>query len=128
MRFLEKFVNQFNLPPLFLSRLDKNFATLGREEEVEQTTFDGYTLKATDNIKSLQVDATAAALTVYLPTSPTGNRRRTITKTDASANAVTVDGNGNNISGAGTYALANQWDSVTVEPTGTEWIVVAFYP
>lgn len=115
----------WTLPANFVMRLDRNLRALAVEEGPEQTTLDGYTLKDTDTINSLQVDATAAALTVYLPERPVGKRRRTIIKTDSSGNAVTVNGNGNLINGAATQSLAAQYDSITVEPTGTGWLIVA---
>ena len=129
MKPVEIFFGRFTaVTSEFFARLDRNFRTLAQDEVMESTTLDGYTLKSTDSIKSLQVDATAAALTVYLPESPTGNRRRTVTKTDVSVNAVTVDGNGALINGAATQPLAAQYDSITVEPTGTSWLIVASYP
>jgi len=52
--------------------------------------------------------------------------RQTIKKTDASANAVTVDGNGaETIDGSTTVSLAAQWDFITVVSNGTNWIKIA---
>lgn len=113
------------LTQALFAKLDRNFRVLAQELVSETTTLNGYTLKHTDQIQTLFVDATAGALTVYLPDQPVGGRRRTIMKSDASANAVTVDGNGNNINGAGTSALAAQYDSITVEADGTQWWIIA---
>lgn len=122
----EPFFGQFaQLPSAFLAKLDRVIQSLSFETMPTSTTLSGYTLKPTDRVSSLQVNATAGALTVYLPEQPSGNRRRTITKTDSSANAVTVDGNGFNIDGATTQSLAAQYDSITVEPTGSEWLIVS---
>lgn len=126
---IERFAGGFReVTNEFLSRLDRNFARLAAAEMAIQVVGVNYGLLVTDTIASVQVDATAGALTVALPSSPTGSRRRTITKTDVSVNAVTVSGNGSLINGATTYVLAAQYDSVTVEPTGTGWLVVAVYP
>jgi hypothetical protein len=123
-KLTEKFYGLFSLPGEFLQRLDRNFELVAQEERVYAVA-SAYTFQNSDTVTSLQVNATTAAITILLPASPTGSRRRTITKTDASGNAVTVNGNGVNINGAATYSLPAQWNSVTVEPTGTQWIVVA---
>lgn len=128
---LEKFTGIFaKFPAEFLWKLDRNSRRLENVANAGPvaTTLSGYTLKDDDLVESLQVNANTAAVTIYLPASPTGNRRRTITKTDASVNVVTVNGNGNNINGAASQPLAAQYDSITVEPTGTEWLIVASYP
>lgn len=125
MKFIEKFASFFsNLPSDFLLRLDRNFSSLARETEPFATSVAEFTLRSTDSIDSLQVDATAANATVYIPSSPTGNRRRRIIKTDSSANTVTVNGNGSLINGASTYVLASQYDKCDLEPTGTGWLIV----
>ena len=52
-------------------------------------------------------------------------RRYTVKKTDSSANAVTIDGNGaETIDGATTQALAAQYDALEVVTDGVEWFVV----
>lgn len=95
--------------------------------EAESTSYavtQGFTFRETDVIDSLQVNATAGAVTITLP-SPTGNRRRRIIKTDVSANAVTVTAGGTIlINGATTFALAAQYKYVWVEPTGTKWLII----
>ena len=105
----------------FLRRLDANFELASREFET-MAVANAYSFRVDDTADSLQVNAAAAAITVLLP-SPTGARRRTVIKTDASANAVTVSGNGYNIGAAGTVVLAAQYDRVTVEPAyaGGQW-------
>lgn len=125
MKRLERFANLFTaVTPEFFSRLDRNFTSVAQETDPVAITLASFTLRDTDTTNSVQADATAAAVTVYLPVSPTGNRRRTVTKTDASGNAVTVNGNGSLINGAATYVLAAQYNTVTVEPTGTGWLIV----
>lgn len=125
MKAIERlFGKSFGLPGALELLLDRNFDTLARETGPFAVSSD-FTLTSSDAIDSVQVDATAGAVTIYLPEQPVGNRRRRVIKTDSSANAVTVDGNGNSINGASTQSLAAQYDSITVEATGTEWLIVA---
>lgn len=83
-----------------------------------------FTFKDSDVIDSLQVDATGGAITITLST-PNGNRRRRVIKTDVSGNAVTLSAGGTVlINGATTFALAAQYKYVWVEPTGTKWLII----
>jgi len=68
-------------------------------------------------------DATAGAVTVTLPPVASSlGALIVVKKTDASANAVTVDGSGaETIDGATTQALAAQYDAVTVVCDGIAW-------
>lgn len=113
------------LPSTFVQQLDRNLNELAKETERYAVDSD-FTFRVTDQIDSLQVDATSAALTITLPDQPNGSRRRRVIKTDSSANTVTLDGNGNTINGATTYVLAAQYEFVEVEPTGTAWIIVGY--
>ena len=83
-----------------------------------------YTATVADEV--FLVDATAGAVTVTLPSvSRLAGKSYTIKKTDASANAVTIDGDGSEtIDGAATQSLASQWDSVTVVSDGSGWYIV----
>jgi hypothetical protein len=76
------------------------------------------------------VDASGAARTITLPTAVgIPGRTYTVIKTDSSGNAVTIDGDGaETINGAATYALAAQYDGVTIISTGVGWIVKAVAP
>jgi hypothetical protein len=128
MNLMEKFASRgpgSGLPTWLLVMLDRNFDLVPLKTAPKATSTNGFMLSADDKIDSLQVDATTAALTVYLPRQPVGNRRRTVIKTDASGNAVTVNGNGSLINGAATQVLAAQYNFITVEPTGTGWLIVA---
>jgi hypothetical protein len=120
--FIEKFYGL--LSSEVASRLDRNFGRVSKQAGPIITAIASYTFKADDEVDSVQANATAAAMTVYLPISPTGNRRRRVIKTDASANTVTVSGNGALINGAATYVLAAQYDRLWVEPTGTGWLII----
>lgn len=124
MKRLEKFVGLLKFSGELLARLDRNFQNIAIETSPYAVT-STFTFTNDDTVDSLQVDASAGPITVYLPEQPNGNRRRRVIKTDVSVNAVTVDGNGNNINGAATYILAAQYDYLTVEPTGTSWLIVS---
>lgn len=69
-------------------------------------------------------DATSAAFDLDLPASPVAGDHFVAMKTDAGGNAVTLDGNGNDINGSSSTALASQYDSVHVAFDGTEWFVI----
>lgn len=128
MKFVESFGTWTQgVTSELISRLDRNFRRLSEEDQAVAVTAD-FTLKPQDKINSVQVDATAGNVLVYLPSSPTGTRRYTMTKTDSSANWAVLDGNGSLINGASQQALGSQYDSITVEPTGTGWIIVACVP
>lgn len=72
------------------------------------------------------VDATGGPITVTLPALlGMDGRLYSVKKTDASANAVTVDGNSSDtIDGAATSSLASQYDSITVVAGPTEWNIL----
>lgn len=71
-------------------------------------------------------DATGGAITVTLPAvSLNAGRRFNIKKTDASGNAVTIDGaSSETIDGATTVAISTQYASYTVQSDGTAWWIV----
>jgi hypothetical protein len=71
------------------------------------------------------VDATLGATTVKLPASPTSGSSVIVKKTDASGNAVTIDGNGATIDGAATQGLAARWNSKLMVYTGATWLITA---
>lgn len=86
-----------------------------------------YVILATEGI--IPVDSTGGSFIVSLPALATLSETHTVTDVtgQAGANPVTLDGNGNNISGAPTFLLSNPYDSVTVVCTGvapTRWSVV----
>lgn len=88
------------------------------------------TITATGNVVSgdylLLCNATAGAITVTLP--PVGlvaGRIYSFKKTDASANAVTIDGYGSEtIDGATTKSLASQYKALTIMSDGTTWWIL----
>lgn len=82
-----------------------------------------YTITATDSI--INCNSTSAAFAVTLPTAVgCPGRVYTIKKTDASANAVTVDTTSSQtIDGASTKVLSNQYDTITVYSDNANWKV-----
>lgn len=82
------------------------------------------TLAATYEVAN--IDASGGGITITLPAAANiAGRQYTIRKSDASANAVTVDGNASEtINGAATYALTTQYQSVTIMSDGTNWMII----
>lgn len=74
----------------------------------------------------LLCDATSGAITVTLPKVArwTGVQLN-IKKTDSSANAVTLDGDGSEtIDGATTRAISTQYECLTIFSDGAEWHII----
>lgn len=80
----------------------------------------------TANDYLLIVDATAGAVTVNLPAAASSTGRvLQCKKKDASANAMTLDGNGaETIDGAATLSTTTQYAAFTVACDGTEWWIL----
>jgi hypothetical protein len=80
-----------------------------------------------DTHTTVLVDATAGGVLIALPTAAGAfsggiGRVYNVKKVDASANTVTVDGNGSEtIDGAATQVLTTQWQCMTVQSNGTTW-------
>jgi exoribonuclease R len=81
---------------------------------------------ATVNDSFIPVNATSGAVTVTLkPAGEAEGKRLTVKKTDASANAVTIDGDGSEtIDDATTVVMNSQYESICVLSDGVEWWVV----
>ena len=77
--------------------------------------------------ENLYCDATSNPITVNLPSAVTSNGKTyRIKKTDASANAVTIDANASEtIDGATTLALSAQYDAATICCDGAAWHIFA---
>jgi hypothetical protein len=76
----------------------------------------------------VRANATSGAITITLPAALARDGRLIqITKTDSSANAVTVARSGSDtINGAASYTLSNQYDSITVISDGsTSWEIAS---
>jgi hypothetical protein len=85
------------------------------------------TYTATDLDSLILCNATGGAFTVTLPAvAGVSGKKLTIKKTDASGNAVTVDGNGaETIDGAATASLASQYKYISVISNGVGWFVTS---
>lgn len=75
---------------------------------------------------TLLVDATGGAVTLNLPAAASNTGRVLIAKKiDASANAMTLDGNAaETIDGAATQSTTTQWDAYTVQCNGSGWYIL----
>lgn len=87
-----------------------------------KTVTTDYTIKPTDDW--VRVDASAFAITITLPPASDFNGRVDITAYDVSGGSITVDGNGAEmINGSLTQVLTTQYDSLTIRPMASEWII-----
>lgn len=86
-----------------------------------------YTIVASDKGKMILCDATSGGFTITLLAAATAGNgyKLTVKKTDSSANAITVDGNGlETIDGATTQTLAAQYDTIEIVCDGSNWRVI----
>lgn len=87
------------------------------------------TYAATVNDRTIRCDATGGAFDVDLPNATTcAGLILSIIKIDASGNNVSVDPNGSQtINGsASSIALDVQWDCLTIQSDGSNWIILSF--
>lgn len=87
-----------------------------------------YTITAADYGKLVNVDATSAPVTITLLAAATAGAGFFIrvAKSDNSANAVTIDGDGSEtINGTTTYALNDQYSMVELMSDGSNWVVAS---
>ena len=87
-----------------------------------------YAITSANRNATILIDAAGGARTVTLPNLGNGDNGFTVQvmKTDDSANAVTLDGNGNDtINGAATQKLTTQYQAVTLEWDGSAWFLFA---
>jgi len=76
----------------------------------------------------VRVDGTTSAFTVVLPAVADVVTGKTyiFKKIDATANDVTIDGDGTEtIDGATTYVLSGQYDKLVIVSDGTEWLIIS---
>lgn len=125
-------LSEYN-PHAHPAALDPMYLTAGLRQAartfVTTTASGAATTTATIADFLIAVDATAAAGTVMLPAAPFEGEVHVIKKADATANAVTVNGNGVSIDGAATYVLpGNARGSVRLQYVGAagtpRWYVV----
>ena len=87
-----------------------------------------YTVTDAENKTLFLCDGTSAAFTITLPAAATAGDgfEIAVKKTDASANAITIDGDGSEeIDGATTLDLPSQYDVVVIRSDGTNWQIIA---
>jgi len=95
--------------------------TDGIATNVETFTASSDTLD--DNNHTCLCDCTSNAITLNLPVGVSGTQY-VIKKTDATANAVTVDANGSElIDGAATQTITTQYESITIVSDGSNWFI-----
>jgi len=102
---------------------DHHLVTAGDRKEITSTAVD-ITLDKT--YYTVLVDAVGANRTITLPAAASHEHRvYNIKKIDASANTVTIDGNGvETIDGAATVVISVQWDSYTLQCDSTGWFII----
>lgn len=90
---------------------------------VNQTA--NYTATSSDG--TISVDATSAGVTITLPTAVgISGKIYVIKKVDSSANSVTVaTTSSQTIDGSTTYTMGYQWQSITVQSNGSNWLIIA---
>lgn len=87
-----------------------------------------FTVALGDYAKEILCNAAGGAITANLPAAATAGAGFTvgIMKTDATANAVTIDGSGTEtINGSTTYAITSQYQVVTIRSDGSNWVVLS---
>lgn len=85
-----------------------------------------YTILDNDNIRTVGMTTGSTNRTVTLPTvADNTSRIITVKKVDSGTGTVTIDGEGSEtIDGALTVVLTPQFDSVTVQSSGTDWKIL----
>lgn len=96
-------------------------ATVAAVPSVVSLTSGPYTIQTTNTI--FLGDTTSASFTIYLPSAPTPGFFTRI-KQIAAANTLTIDGNGHDIDGAASIAIATQYVSYSLIYNGTEWSII----
>ena len=119
----EKEINMYNALRNFMLSTTDALKYLIQLPTTSVTT--AYTATAGDY--TILCDASTGAFTVTLPLAkPNKNKIYVIKKTDSSANAITIDGNGTEtIDGALTQSLSSQYDTKTIQSSGTYWYILS---
>ncbi|BFM42663.1 hypothetical protein CFS9_13040 [Flavobacterium sp. CFS9] len=112
------------------NNIDKSGLNLNAKKNNYLTKTADYTIVLNDfpnnNCLLIFADATTAAFTITLPTALSSNGYEvTVIKTDASANSVTVKGNGSQlINASNTQVLAAQYDKINVKSNGVQNFII----
>lgn len=82
-----------------------------------------YNVLADDSI--IEADDTSGSFSVILPATVVAGKEYIVIKVNSGANTVTLDGNGNNITGAATQTLVSQFASISVvgASDAAEWFI-----
>lgn len=93
---------------------------------VDGISASGPAITTDESLSVLLADASGGAVTVDLPApGPYADKWLTVKKTDATGNAVILNpGLGVLIDGAGTQAIAYQYDAITLVSDGTNWAIL----
>lgn len=74
---------------------------------------------------TVECDSTSGPITATLPNAATSKGRiYNIIKADNTGNSITIDGDGSNINGTGTKTLTTQYEKITIQSNGTNWVVL----
>lgn len=122
-RVLNEYNRQNQVSLLSLIQAAINAVADGYLFPVSQVTT-AYTMAINDSL--ILCDATGGAFTVTLrPAAECKCKYVLVKKTDASGNAITVDGDGSEtIDGVTTDSLASQYDVIRLMSDGTQWLKV----
>lgn len=102
--------------------------SLGASGAFTGTKTGAYTVTVSDATKIIPVNTTSAAITITLlpVATATNGFEITIYKTNAGANAVTIDADGSElIDGVATLNLTEQYESATLRASTTGWKIIA---
>lgn len=73
---------------------------------------------------TILANASTAAFTISLPSSPSVSETHNVKKIDATINGVTVSGNGKLIDGASTAVIQWQYESLEMQFNGASWSIL----
>jgi hypothetical protein len=107
------------------TRLDPSWVPLGSLTTITPVSTTPHNVTTTAGTLILLCDATAAGITVNLPTITGNTAVYRIKKTDASANTVTIDPAGaETVEGAATATLTTQYESIDLACSASGWHVL----
>jgi hypothetical protein len=110
---------------------DEWFAAFKQNNGSASTKTANYTVALTDRNSIIECNATSGVVTLTLPAASSAGAgfRFFAKKTDATANAVVLDGSASEtIDGATTFSLSRQYDYVGVICDGTTWHIISKAP
>lgn len=112
----------------FVKEVGRNYSTEITVDELQFSTTaidSSQTLVSSSGFINILADATAAAITLTLPSALGNNAAYAIKKIDSSSNFVTIDPDSTEtIDGASTIVLKDQYNYVQIVSDGTNWVVI----